>query len=207
MHIALARGKRTVVLFGPTSSAEIEMYGLGEKVVPAMACLSCYKTSCDFVPNCMDLISTEMVEAAVVRQLAICRAPHRPRRRRSKSVHAPAVCKARTGLAEDQRSRRVLLLHDEGAGEEGAEVSLATVEETDPRAVDGVRLAHLWRLADTLPAGVTPKRLPWAQERFRSFWGCEPGSHRIGPSIHRFMARRRGHCFRLTRAALSRRRR
>jgi lipopolysaccharide heptosyltransferase III len=78
MHIALARGKRTVVLFGPTSSAEIEMYGLGEKVVPAMACLSCYKTSCDFVPNCMDLISTEMVEAAVVRQLAICRAPHPP---------------------------------------------------------------------------------------------------------------------------------
>jgi heptosyltransferase-2 len=74
MHIALARGKRTIALFGPTSSAEIEMYGLGEKVVPAMTCLSCYKTSCDFVPNCMDLISTEMVEAAVVRQLAIYRA-------------------------------------------------------------------------------------------------------------------------------------
>ena len=78
MHIALARGRRTVALFGPTSSAEIEMYGLGEKVVPAMACLSCYKTSCDFVPNCMDLISTEMVEAAVIRQLAIYRAQHTP---------------------------------------------------------------------------------------------------------------------------------
>jgi lipopolysaccharide heptosyltransferase III len=78
MHIALARGKPTVALFGPTSSAEIEMYGLGEKVVPAMACLSCYKTSCDFVPNCMDLISTEMVEAAVIRQLAIYRAQHTP---------------------------------------------------------------------------------------------------------------------------------
>jgi heptosyltransferase-2 len=74
MHIALARGKRTVVLFGPTSSAEIEMYGLGEKVVPMMTCLSCYKTSCDFVPNCMDLISTDMVEAAVRRQLAAWRA-------------------------------------------------------------------------------------------------------------------------------------
>jgi heptosyltransferase-2 len=78
MHIALARGRRTVALFGPTSSAEIEMYGFGEKVVPAMACLSCYKTSCDFVPNCMDLISTEMVEAAVIRQLAIYRAQHTP---------------------------------------------------------------------------------------------------------------------------------
>ena len=71
MHLSLAQGRRTVVLFGPTSSAEIELYGLGEKVVPPMECLSCYKTSCDFVPNCMDLISTDMVEAAVRRQLAV----------------------------------------------------------------------------------------------------------------------------------------
>jgi heptosyltransferase-2 len=71
MHLALALGKRTVVVFGPTSAAEIEMYGLGEKVVPDMACLSCYKTSCDFVPNCMDLISTDMVEGAVLRQLML----------------------------------------------------------------------------------------------------------------------------------------
>jgi heptosyltransferase-2 len=71
MHLALALGKRTVVLFGPTSAAEIELYGLGEKVVPDMTCLSCYKTSCDFAPNCMDLISTDMVERAVLRQLAM----------------------------------------------------------------------------------------------------------------------------------------
>jgi heptosyltransferase-2 len=73
MHIALARGKRTVVLFGPTSAPEIELYGLGEKVVPDMTCLSCYKNACDFVPNCMDLISTNMLESAVNRQLAIAR--------------------------------------------------------------------------------------------------------------------------------------
>jgi heptosyltransferase-2 len=73
MHLALALGKRTVVLFGPTSAAEIDLYGLGEKIVPSMPCLSCYKTSCDFVPNCMDLISTDMVERAVARQLAIAR--------------------------------------------------------------------------------------------------------------------------------------
>jgi ADP-heptose:LPS heptosyltransferase len=73
MHLSLALGKRTVVLFGPTSAAEIDLYGLGEKVVPDMTCLSCYKTSCDFVPNCMDLISTGMVERAVARQLAIVR--------------------------------------------------------------------------------------------------------------------------------------
>jgi len=69
MHIALALGRRTIVLFGPTSAAEIEMYGLGEKVVPDMSCLSCYKSTCDFVPNCMDLISVDMVSRAVGRQL------------------------------------------------------------------------------------------------------------------------------------------
>ena len=70
MHLALALGRRTIVLFGPTSAAEIEIYGLGEKVVPQMECLSCYKPTCDFVPNCMDLITTDMVEAAVERQWA-----------------------------------------------------------------------------------------------------------------------------------------
>ena len=75
MHLSLALGKRTVVMFGPTSAAEIELYGLGEKVVPDMTCLSCYKTSCDFVPNCMDLISTTMMEDAVMRQLRIA-CPH-----------------------------------------------------------------------------------------------------------------------------------
>jgi heptosyltransferase-2 len=71
MHLSLAQGRRTVVLFGPTSWAEIELYGLGEKVVPEMECLVCYKTSCDFAPNCMDLISTDMVESAVGRQLKV----------------------------------------------------------------------------------------------------------------------------------------
>lgn len=69
MHVALAVGSRAVVLFGPTSAPEIELYGQGEKVYPAMECLGCYKTTCDFVPNCMDLISVDMVTAAVLRQL------------------------------------------------------------------------------------------------------------------------------------------
>jgi lipopolysaccharide heptosyltransferase III len=70
MHLSLALNRRTIVLFGPTNAAEIEMYGLGEKVVPRMECLSCYKPTCDFVPNCMELITTDMVEAAVERQWA-----------------------------------------------------------------------------------------------------------------------------------------
>jgi heptosyltransferase-2 len=82
MHLSLALGRRTVVLFGPTSAAEIDLYNLGEKVVPDMTCLSCYKTSCDFVPNCMDLISTDMVAAAVTRQMtiALARLPVAPAR-------------------------------------------------------------------------------------------------------------------------------
>lgn len=71
MHLSLALSRRTIVLFGPTSAPEIELYGLGEKVFPDMECLSCYKTKCDYVPNCMDLITVDMVEAAVERQWAM----------------------------------------------------------------------------------------------------------------------------------------
>jgi ADP-heptose:LPS heptosyltransferase len=69
MHLALALRRRAVVLFGPTSAPEIELYGLGEKVVPQMDCLGCYKSRCNFVPNCMDMISVNMVSEAVERQL------------------------------------------------------------------------------------------------------------------------------------------
>jgi heptosyltransferase-2 len=73
LHIALATETRTVALFGPTSAPEIELYGLGEKIVPAMDCLGCYKSSCNFVPNCMDLVSVDMVADSVSRQLDLCR--------------------------------------------------------------------------------------------------------------------------------------
>ncbi|HTU91490.1 MAG TPA: glycosyltransferase family 9 protein [Gemmataceae bacterium] len=69
MHVALATGRRVVVLFGPTSAAEIELYGLGEKVVPEMDCLVCYKPSCNYVSKCMDEIGVDMVAEAVKRQL------------------------------------------------------------------------------------------------------------------------------------------
>ena len=65
MHIALGLGKRVVVLFGPTSNAEIELYGLGRKVFAGMECLSCYKQDCNKKPNCMDSISVEMVLEAL----------------------------------------------------------------------------------------------------------------------------------------------
>jgi ADP-heptose:LPS heptosyltransferase len=75
MHVALAVGTRTVVLFGPTSHAEIELFSLGEKVIPDLSCLVCYKTDCDFVPNCMDSISVSSVKRAILRQLEDCVGP------------------------------------------------------------------------------------------------------------------------------------
>jgi ADP-heptose:LPS heptosyltransferase len=71
MHVALAVGSRVVVLFGPTSHAEIELFGQGEKVIPDLNCLVCYKEDCDFVPNCMDSISVDAVKQALFRQLKL----------------------------------------------------------------------------------------------------------------------------------------
>jgi ADP-heptose:LPS heptosyltransferase len=68
MHIAIARGKRVVVLFGPTSLHEIEVFDRGERLAPDLDCLVCYKTDCDFVPNCMEALGTDAVHAAVTRQ-------------------------------------------------------------------------------------------------------------------------------------------
>jgi len=69
MHIAIARAKPVVVLFGPTSLAEIEVFGRGERIAPALDCLVCYKQDCDFVPNCMESIATDTVHEALLRQL------------------------------------------------------------------------------------------------------------------------------------------
>ncbi len=59
LHAATALQKKIVCLFGPTSYNEIYDYGLIKKLYPDMECLVCYKMRCDFVPNCMDLISTK----------------------------------------------------------------------------------------------------------------------------------------------------
>lgn len=70
-HVAAARKKPAIVLFGPTSAAEIELYGRGEKLVPAgLDCLCCYLPRCDRAPHCQALIQPADVLAAVRRQLA-----------------------------------------------------------------------------------------------------------------------------------------
>jgi heptosyltransferase-2 len=70
LHVATALRKPTVALFGPTSSAEIDLFGRGEKIVsPVMECLVCYLTHCELDPNCMNTIAPATVEAAVRRCL------------------------------------------------------------------------------------------------------------------------------------------
>jgi heptosyltransferase-2 len=69
MHAAVALRKKVVVLFGPTSSSEVELYGRGKKIIPDMDCLCCYKEICDKHPNCMESISPDTVFQAVKRLL------------------------------------------------------------------------------------------------------------------------------------------
>jgi heptosyltransferase-2 len=65
MHLAIAAQVPVVALFGPTSDAEIDLFGLGEKIVAPVPCARCYRTTCEVMPDCMQLITPEMVLARV----------------------------------------------------------------------------------------------------------------------------------------------
>ena len=71
LHIAVALGKKVVALFGPTSSHEIDLCGLGEKLsADHLDCLCCYKQKCDRKPDCMESITPGMVIEAVRKLLS-----------------------------------------------------------------------------------------------------------------------------------------
>jgi heptosyltransferase-2 len=69
MHFGIALGKRLVVFFGPTSAAEIDLYGLGVKLSAPLDCLVCYKKGCERKPNCMDSLGVDEVFQVLKRQL------------------------------------------------------------------------------------------------------------------------------------------
>jgi heptosyltransferase-2 len=69
VHAAVGLRKKVVVLFGPTSPSEIELYGKGEKIIAPVDCIGCYRQSCDREPSCMDLITIEAVFDAILRLL------------------------------------------------------------------------------------------------------------------------------------------
>jgi ADP-heptose:LPS heptosyltransferase len=65
LHAALGLGKKVVCLVGPTSAAELELYGQGVVVQGSIDCLSCYLTTCAKKPHCMELLNAETVFHAV----------------------------------------------------------------------------------------------------------------------------------------------
>jgi len=64
MHLALALKKKTVVLFGPTCPAEIELYGRGRKLYAGADCAPCYRQACPD-PVCMKRLTPDEVFAAI----------------------------------------------------------------------------------------------------------------------------------------------
>jgi heptosyltransferase-2 len=64
LHIAIAEGVRVVAFFAPTSAAEIELYGLGEKVASTAADYCSYKPDAD-----NSTITVERLRDAALRQL------------------------------------------------------------------------------------------------------------------------------------------
>jgi heptosyltransferase-2 len=61
MHAALGLKKKVVAIFGPTSAAEIELYGRGQKVISPVSCACCYRPECPVTPNCMEQIPVDAV--------------------------------------------------------------------------------------------------------------------------------------------------
>lgn len=69
MHIGIALGLPTVVLFGPSAAQEIEIFGAGSKVLSPLDCAPCYRRDCDVRPSCMEAIEMETVFTALVEAL------------------------------------------------------------------------------------------------------------------------------------------
>jgi len=70
LHLAAALGKHIVALFGPTSVSEIDLYGRGTKIAPAMECRSFYRPVCEVSPCCVETIDPATVFAAVEQALS-----------------------------------------------------------------------------------------------------------------------------------------
>jgi len=79
MHIAIARGKYVVALFGSTSHHEIDLFERGEKVITDFPCSPCYLKTCEKKPTCMEAMSPQQVMDAVLRGLTVLNDSTEPR--------------------------------------------------------------------------------------------------------------------------------
>lgn len=69
LHLALGLGKKAVALFGPTSLAEVELYGRGRALQGNVPCLCCYLSNCEVHPSCMESLGADTVFEAVEEML------------------------------------------------------------------------------------------------------------------------------------------
>ena len=60
-HIASGLRKKTIVIVGPTSSKELDLFDNGEIITSDIDCLCCYLNKCNKNINCMNSISSEQV--------------------------------------------------------------------------------------------------------------------------------------------------
>ena len=65
LHIATALEKKIIALFGPTSAAEIELYGIGIKLSAPDECKCYYKQLCTEQISCMEKITSDKVMEAI----------------------------------------------------------------------------------------------------------------------------------------------
>jgi len=66
MHIGVALQKPTIVLVGPTSPWELDVFGCGAILHSGIECLACYLSRCDKQVNCMNTLSPEYVAGKIV---------------------------------------------------------------------------------------------------------------------------------------------
>ncbi len=71
MHLAIALKKKLIVLFGPSSSKEVYLYGRGVKLVGKVPykCLPCLSPVCIQPVSCMEYITPEQVQAQIIRSI------------------------------------------------------------------------------------------------------------------------------------------
>lgn len=69
LHVATALARKTFVLVGPTSAAELDVFGRGAKLVPDRPCSCFYRPRCLARRSCLDRIPSGRVAEAVGRTL------------------------------------------------------------------------------------------------------------------------------------------
>jgi len=69
MQLSISQRINTLVIVGPTSPWELEVFGKGEIIFSSMECIGCYLSECNKKPYCMELITPEMVLERLERYL------------------------------------------------------------------------------------------------------------------------------------------